>query len=189
MGPYGCREPPGSCRGSFRLLCNLSFTMQPIVLAVLAALAGAIVALAIYHFVVVTPALARSAASFAMHDDLLGAGAGAAGSRLASLEKQAAAAQNSAKGLQQRLTELEGLARTDMSGVGFVRYDAFDNTGSELSYALALLNREGDGVVLSSIYSREDSRTFGKAVEKFIPLANASAEELNAIARARGATS
>ncbi len=163
--------------------------MQPTIIAVLAALAGAIVALAIYHFMVVAPALARSASSFAMHDDLLGAGGGAAGDRLGSLEKQAAAGRNSAEGLHQRLTELEGLARTDMSRVGFVRYDAFDNTGSELSYALALLNREGDGVVLSSIYSREDSRTFGKAVEKFTPLANASTEELSAIARARGATS
>lgn len=163
--------------------------MQPTIIAALAALAGAIVALAAYHFTVVAPALARSAAAFTIHDALLGAGGGPAGSRLLSLEKQAAAGQRTSEGLQQRLTELEGLARTDMSRVGFVRYDAFDNTGSELSYALALLNREGDGVVLSSIYSREDSRTFGKAVGKFTPLANASAEELSAIARARGATS
>jgi len=163
--------------------------MHPTIIAALAALAGALIALAIYHLAVVAPALARSAAAFSIHDELLGAGAGAAGARLLSLEKQATAGQRTSEGLGQRLTELEGLARTDMSRVGFVRYDAFDNTGSELSYALALLNREGDGVVLSSIYSREDSRTFGKAVEKFTPLANASAEELSAIARARGATS
>ena len=162
--------------------------MQPAIIAALAALAGAIVALAIYHFAVVAPALRRGATAFAAHDELLGGGAGPAAARLANLEKQAAAGQDSSEGLRRRLTELEGLARTDMSRVGFVRYDAFDNTGSELSYALALLSREGDGVVLSSIYSREDSRTFGKAVEKFTPVANASAEELDAIARARGAT-
>jgi hypothetical protein len=69
-----------------------------------------------------------------------------------------------------------------------VRYDAFDDTGSELSYALALLNREGDGVVLTSIYSRADSRTFGKAVDRYAPRTNASAEELTAIAQARGGT-
>ncbi|HTX60320.1 MAG TPA: DUF4446 family protein, partial [Verrucomicrobiae bacterium] len=81
--------------------------------------------------------------------------------------------------------ELELLAKTDVSRIGFVRYDAFDDTGSDLSYALALLNREGDGVVLSSIYSRSDTRTYGKAVERFKPAANASEEELTAIERAR----
>jgi hypothetical protein len=54
-----------------------------------------------------------------------------------------------------------------------------------LSYALALLNRQGDGVVVSSIFSREDTRTFGKAVNAFEPLQEASKEELRAIALAR----
>src|SRR5262249_49479102 len=84
-----------------------------------------------------------------------------------------------------RVSELEALSRTDISRVGFVRYDAFDDSGAELSYALALLNRDGDGVVISSIYSRADTRTFGKAVAGFKPTVNASDEELRAIDRAR----
>ena len=87
--------------------------------------------------------------------------------------------------ITRRTSALEALARTDVSRIGFVRYAAFDDTGSDLSYALALLNREGDGVVLSSIYSREDSRTFGKAVAKFTPVSNASKEELQAIEQAK----
>ena len=63
----------------------------------------------------------------------------------------------------------------------------FDDTGSELSYATALLNREGDGVVLTSIYSRTDTRTYGKAVTKFVPVWTASEEELQAIQRAKAA--
>ncbi len=78
---------------------------------------------------------------------------------------------------------------TDLSRVGFVRYDAFADNGSGLSYALALLNRQGDGVVLNSIYSREDARTFGKPVEAFKPKVRASPEELEAIERARLAAS
>ena len=71
--------------------------------------------------------------------------------------------------------------------MGFVRYDAFDDTGSELSYAVALLNREGDGAVFSSIYSRTDTRTYGKVVTGYQPAVNASEEELLAILRARTA--
>jgi hypothetical protein len=73
--------------------------------------------------------------------------------------------------------------------VGFVRYNSFDDVGSDLSYALALLNRDGDGVVLSSIYSREETRTYGKAVAGFKPATEPSDEELAAIAKARAVTS
>jgi len=48
---------------------------------------------------------------------------------------------------------------------------------------------DGDGVVLSSIYSREETRTYGKAVTKYQTSQEASAEELAAIAQARAATS
>ena len=66
-----------------------------------------------------------------------------------------------------------------------MRYDAFADSESGLSYALALLNRQGDGVVVTSIYSRDDTRTYGKPVAAFKPTITASAEELEAIERAR----
>jgi hypothetical protein len=66
-----------------------------------------------------------------------------------------------------------------------VRYNAFENTGSDLSYALALLTRDGDGVVISSIWSREETRTYGKAVAAFSSAQDASNEERAAIAKAR----
>ena len=157
--------------------------------AALGALAGALIALAIYHLAVVRPALARAAALLAVHDGLISGGSGSAADRLAHLEAAAQAAAGGLERVAARTDELEALAKTDVSRVGFVRYDAFDDTGSNLSYALAMLNREGDGVVLSSIYSRTDTRTYGKAVERFKPAANASEEELTAIERARGSSS
>jgi hypothetical protein len=149
-----------------------------------AALALALVALLVYHSAVVRPALARMQALLATHDSLIGGGAGAA-ERLGAIERDLSAMQATAERVTGRVSELEALARTDLSRVGFVRYDAFDDTGSELSYALALLNREGDGVVVSSIYSRTDTRTYGKAVQAYKPAVNASAEELQAIEQAR----
>ena len=74
-----------------------------------------------------------------------------------------------------------------MPRVGFVRFNAFSDVGSDLSYALALLNRDGDGVVLSSIYSREETRTYGKAVTAFKPAQDPSSEEVAAIEKARAA--
>jgi len=157
--------------------------------AAAAALAGALLALAAYHVFSVRPALARLQALLATHDGLIGGGRGDAAGRLERLEAGQAEQRSSLERLAGRADELEGLARTDLARIGFVRYDAFDDTGSDLSYALALLNREGDGVVLSSIYSRNDTRTYGKAVERFKPAANASEEELRAIEHARGTTS
>jgi hypothetical protein len=137
------------------------------------ALAGALAALVIYHFAIARPALARLRGLLEVHDGLIG-GNGAASDRFALLEKAG-----------DRIAELENRASTDLSRAGFVRYDAFTDGESGLSYALALLNRQGDGVVITSIYSRNDTRTFGKPVAGFKPTVQASAEELEAIERAR----
>ena len=45
-----------------------------------------------------------------------------------------------------------------------LRYNAFDNTGIGLSYSVALVDEENNGVVLSSIYGREENRCYAKPV-------------------------
>lgn len=50
--------------------------------------------------------------------------------------------------------------------VGVVRFNAFDNTGSDLSFAVALLDASNSGFVLSGIYGREESRVYAKPVLK-----------------------
>ena len=47
-----------------------------------------------------------------------------------------------------------------------VRFRAFEDIGSDLSFAFALLNQEGSGVVLSSIFNREDSRVYAKPINQ-----------------------
>jgi hypothetical protein len=160
---------------------------MPIEIYAAAAFAGALVALAIYHLFVVRPALAEARRLMGVHDELIAGGSGSAAGRLNELSVGQAANRDAAERLAARISELEALAARDVSNIGFVRYNALDDTGSDLSYALALLNREGDGVLLSSIYSRTDTRTYGKAVSRFRPAANASEEELKAIERARDA--
>ena len=48
--------------------------------------------------------------------------------------------------------------------VGIVRYNAFPDMGSDLSFAIALLDERGDGVVISGLTGRQDSRTYSKPI-------------------------
>ncbi len=152
---------------------------------VLAALGSALVVLGGYHFLVAAPELRRLKAALDTHGELLGGGAVKATTRIDELDRRVATIERGAPALDGRLVALEAAAQSEMPRVGFVRYNAFDDVGSDLSYALALLTRDGDGVVLSSIYSREDTRTYGKSVEKFVAAQDASVEEKAAIAKAR----
>ena len=68
--------------------------------------------------------------------------------------------------------------------VGIVRYNAFKDTGSDLSFTLALLNENNDGVVLNGIYSREMSNIYAKPVEKGTSGHTLSEEEKQAIEKA-----
>ena len=68
--------------------------------------------------------------------------------------------------------------------VGMVRYSAFKDTGSDLSFALALLDENKDGVVLNGIYSREMYNIYAKPVEQGKSTYTLSEEETQAIEKA-----
>jgi hypothetical protein len=156
----------------------------------LAAMGSALIVLGGYHVLVAGPRWTRIVATLGTHDGLLGGGgAGPATQRLGDLETARGAAERELAEAGKRLAALEKVARSETPRIGFLRYNAFEDVGSDQSYALALLSADGDGVVLSSIYSREETRTYGKAVTKYQTSQEASAEELAAIAKARAATS
>lgn len=48
--------------------------------------------------------------------------------------------------------------------MGLIRFNAFDNTGSDLSFALAMTDAARNGIVLSGIYGREESRVYAKPI-------------------------
>ena len=68
--------------------------------------------------------------------------------------------------------------------VGIVRYSAFKDTGSDLSFAVALLDEKNDGVVFNGIYSREMSNIYAKPVENANSRYTLSNEETEAIKKA-----
>lgn len=60
---------------------------------------------------------------------------------------------------------LAALLQKAITRVGVVRFRAFEDMGSDLSYAVALLDAKNNGVILSSIFGREDSRSYVKPIE------------------------
>ena len=48
--------------------------------------------------------------------------------------------------------------------VAVVRYDAFGDMGGRMSFSAALVDDAGDGMVISSIHARGESRTYAKGV-------------------------
>lgn len=61
-------------------------------------------------------------------------------------------------------TTLRELQKASVSRVGLVRYDAFPDMGGRLSFSAALLDERGDGVVISAINGRQETRAYGKPV-------------------------
>ena len=69
--------------------------------------------------------------------------------------------------------------------IGVVRYDALNEGAGQLSFSIALLNATGDGVVLSSINGRAETRTYAKPVLAGQGKQELSPEEAQAVQSAR----
>lgn len=64
---------------------------------------------------------------------------------------------------------------------GIVRYTAYENVGSDLSFTLALLDNKNNGVVLNGIYSRDTSNIYAKPIVNGESKYTLSAEEKQAL--------
>lgn len=83
-----------------------------------------------------------------------------------------------------RLDQAESKLRSGIDRAELVRFNSFENMGAELSFALALLNQEGTGVVLTGIHSIEESRVYAKVIAKGKASVKLNPEEQLAIDRA-----
>lgn len=84
-----------------------------------------------------------------------------------------------------RLEKVEGKLRKSVDCAELVRFNAFENMGGDLSFALALLNQEGDGVVISSINGREESRVYAKPITSSQSSYHLSDEEKQVVKKAQ----
>jgi hypothetical protein len=88
-------------------------------------------------------------------------------------------------GLRQEVAALKAEAEGALRHVGLVRYDAFGDVGGRQSWSLALLDDDGNGVVLTAIHGRSEARSYAKSVAGWKSEQPMSPEEQDAVASAR----
>lgn len=87
--------------------------------------------------------------------------------------------------LEQTTATLERKLASAIQKVGVVRYNAFQDLGSDQSFSLALLNSQDDGVVLTSLFGRDECRLFAKPIKNGRSRYRLTDEELLAMDRAK----
>ena len=80
--------------------------------------------------------------------------------------------------------ELEAITQRAIQKVGVVRYNPFSDAGGDQSFAIALLDAEGNGLVVSSLHSRTETRVFAKPVRAGRSTYSLSDEEQQAVKKA-----
>lgn len=84
-----------------------------------------------------------------------------------------------------QIKELKNAQKSCFQKHGIVRYTAFDDVGSDLSFAIALLDGKDDGIILNGIYSRDGSSMYAKPVHAGETKQTLSDEEKKALENAK----
>lgn len=79
--------------------------------------------------------------------------------------------------VHQRLDAVQASLADAISHIAVVRYDAFSDMGGRMSFSVAMLDDIGDGLVLTSINGRTETRTYAKGVKAGASEASLSPEE------------
>ena len=89
------------------------------------------------------------------------------------------------KKTDKKLQILEKNSKFFLQKVGIIRFNPFPEVGSNQSFSIALLDNNNNGVVITSLYSREENRVYGKPIKNGISEYSLSKEEIKAIKRAK----
>ena len=111
-----------------------------------------------------------------------GGGGGADGAEPSG--RSAAKLEGAVRQLAANQKKLAELAQASVRHVGVVRFDAFEDMGGRLSFSAAILDGNGDGLVITSINGRQDTRCYAKQVQNWTSIHNLSDEERQAIREA-----
>jgi Protein of unknown function (DUF4446) len=84
--------------------------------------------------------------------------------------------------VERRLHDLRVDVADALRHVAVVRYDAFRDMGGRMSFSAALLDDAGDGLVISAIHGRAETRSYAKGVKGGTSDQQLSPEERQAIA-------
>ena len=100
---------------------------------------------------------------------------------MAALDKELKHLDASREETEKYLAAAEKRLKKSVQNVGVIRFNPFDDAGSNQSFAIALLDENGNGVVLSGLYSRDKVNVFAKPIEKGSSQYTLTKEEKEAI--------
>lgn len=92
--------------------------------------------------------------------------------------------ENSFDKISKELDAFKQGSRFSVQKIGMIRFNPFDGIGGDQSFAVALLDANNSGVVITSLYVRDGNRVYGKPVQNGSSEHSLSAEEKEAIAKA-----
>lgn len=111
------------------------------------------------------------------------------GNRLSTTQSRLEALTNEHNKLGEEVAGLLGESRYALQRVGMVRFNPFADTGGDQSFALAVIDRLGNGFVFSSLHSRSGTRFYAKPLKQGQSSYHLSDEETEAVNSAMGQTS
>src|SRR3989344_4101883 len=86
---------------------------------------------------------------------------------------------------EKEITEINQKLKKSIRGLETIRFNPFPDQGSNQSFAIGMLNEEKNGVVISSLYSRERMSIFAKPIKNGKSEYELSAEEKEALKKAK----
>jgi len=93
-------------------------------------------------------------------------------------------AESNIKQLAKTSKDLEKMSNQSIQKTGVVRFNPFKETGGDQSFAIALLDPNDNGLVISSLYTRQGTRIYSKPIEKGLSKYPLSKEEIEALKKA-----
>ena len=92
--------------------------------------------------------------------------------------------ENNLKEISEQISKLETISQKSLQKIGIIRFNPFKEVGGDQSFAIALLDLNNNGFVITSHYSRESSRVYNKEVKNGKSKYSLSNEEKKAIEKA-----
>ena len=83
-----------------------------------------------------------------------------------------------------RIKDLENISERTFQKIGVIRFNPFNNLGGNQSFTIALLDKQNNGFVISSLFIKEGNRVYAKAVKNGKSEHPLSGEEEEALKRA-----
>lgn len=87
--------------------------------------------------------------------------------------------------IEKNITSINSKLKKSVRGLETIRFNPFPDQGSNQSFAIGMLNEEGDGLVISSLYSRERMSVFAKPIKGGKSEYELTTEEKEALNKAR----